>query len=98
MFAPAKADARRRGDPAALPVYFPARFDGRRGSIALPEVKPLRAGNAPAGIRISPRVPLNDAAGYHARFAAHVQRFPARFEEDVSTDFRSGERNHRPPR
>ena len=82
MFAPAKADARRRGDPAALPVYL-FRSGSTEGAAALRCPKPNhRSGQetCPQAFAFLRRVPLNDAAGYRARFAARVQRFPARFE------------------
>ena len=81
MFAPAKADARRRGGPAALPVYL-FRSGSTEGTTALRCPKSNRSGQetCPQAFAFLRRVPLNDAAGYRARFAARVQRFPARFE------------------
>ena len=78
------APARRPGCPAGILV--PAQFDGRRSGVALPEVKPLQAGNAPAGIRISPRVPLNTVRVSPPASSASLRGLKA----DVSTDFRPG--------
>ena len=95
MFAPAKADARRRGGPAALPVYL-FRSGSTEGTTTLRCPKSNRSGREtrPQAFAFLRRVPLNTVRVSPPTSSVSLSGLKV----DGISQFPPRERNHRPPR